>query len=458
MTNHLKLFHNLRSKKRSSARTAVDYMEGKQLEHLKEYLDLEGFGIKKWRERGVLPLFENVTGHVIDQSAKTYQQAPSRMVMNKAGDLDDAATDTYNELIAESNLPETLQHCDLLSRLLKTSVILAQYDDDNKRLFFEAMSQDNCDVTYSRKKRQIDSMLYTGGSISIDGNQIYHYWTEDKVVDYEHAFQAGGHGALKLIDTETNPFGMIPSSVLYDTQAPRFGFWSDSEWDELIQFNLAVNMFHTEMKFNQRYGAIGALFTDADIEGVVGPDAVVKLIKKFQTETPYLAYESPDVQIQQFLDWLNGFRESVGRNWGVNIKMHGDASADSGFKLVVEELPTLELRKKRLPAAQTFEQGLYQSILAISKAKQLGLPEGSKLNVEFPEPDLPVNKKEQWEISQGEMAFGVLTKKDYLKQKNPTWTDDQVEEYLAAVQAEKGAAAPAFNDIVDTEEDEGGEE
>ena len=95
-----------------SARIAVDYLDGYQLPHIEDFLDTEGQGIKDWRLRGVLPLWENVTGLVIDRSAQTYQNEPERVVVNQDGSENDAATEAYNKLLKDSNASEAFVDAD----------------------------------------------------------------------------------------------------------------------------------------------------------------------------------------------------------------------------------------------------------------------------------------------------------------------------------------------------------
>lgn len=430
-----------------SARIAVDYLDGDQLDHFIDYLDTDGIGIKQWRKRGVLPLWENITGLIIDRSAQTYQNAPERIVVNEDGTKNEAGTEAYNKVLGDSNADEVFEDADLLSRLLKTTIVIAQYSKERGGLYLQALSQHNSDGYYVRETRKFDSLCYFGGGIGKNGGKLYHYWDKGKV----HDFEVSNNGnAGSPVDTKPHDYGIVPAAVLFDINPPRYGFWSKPVWKQLINFNNGINLFHTENKFSHRFGAIGALFTNLNIkEGVtVSGDAVVQVTEETPgVGTPFLEYRKPEVDLTQFQTWLDSFRENVGQEWGVNIKTAGEGSADSGFKLVVEEMPGLQLRKKRQKPATTFEQDLYQVCLALSEVHNLGLVQGTKLKVTFPEPDLPVNLKEKAEIRQMELASGLKRVEDFWKEDDPSLTAEDIVKRKLEMQG----ALPNFTGIVNAE-------
>jgi hypothetical protein len=430
-----------------SAQMAVDYLDGDQLNHFTDYLNTPGRGIKNWSTRGVLPLWENITGLIIDRSAQTYQNPPERIVVKDNGDIDEAGTEAYNALLENSNADEVFEDADLLSRLLKTAVVVAQYSPEREAMYFSAVSRHNCDVDYARSTGKFNSILYTGGGIGPNGGLLYHYWDDSRVVDIE---VEGAGRAGTVTKSEPNPYGMVPSAVLYDIRPPRAGFWSKAVWEQLINFNNGINLWHTENKFNHRFGAMGALFTNMTIADgqTVNGDAIIKVTGAEGGVENFLEYRKPEVDITQFQTWLDSYRENVGQEWGVNIKTAGEGSADSGFKLVVEELPGLQLRKKRQKPADTFEQDLYQVCLAISKVEDLGLVQGTKLKVNFPPPDLPVNEKEKAEIEQMELAQNIVTLEEIWKKRDPSLTEDDLAKKRAAITG----PLPDFGGIVNNAE------
>ena len=430
-----------------SAQMAVDYLDGDQLNHFTGYLNTPGKGIKDWEKRGVLPLWENITGLIIDRSAQTYQHNPERTVINKDGTINEAGTEAYNKLLEQSNADEVFCDADILSRLLKTSIVIPQYSEDRGGMYFSAVSRHNSDVDYDRPAGKFNSLMYSGGGIGPGGGKIFHFWDGDKVIDIE----LGENDTGTVVRSEPNPYGLVPASPLFDIRPPRCGFWSKPVWEQLIHFNNGVNLFHTEMKFNQRFQSFGQIVTTAKIPdgAVMGPDSVLELQTSHPDETIFFEYKAPSsisVAISSFQKWLDIFRENIGQEWGVNIKTAGEGSADSGFKLVVEELPGLQLRQKRQKPADSFEQGIYKVCLAISEVHNLGLVQGTKLKVDFGEPDLPVNLKEKAEIEQMELAGNIITLEEVWKRRDPTLTEAD----LVMKREKMTGPVPDFNGIVTT--------
>jgi hypothetical protein len=292
----------------------------------------------------------------------------------------------------------------------------------------------------------MNSLLYSGGGIGPNGGELYHYWDDGKVLDLEKT--SAGLTAIPRPDA-AHGYKMVPAAVLFDIRPPRAGFWGKAVWQQLINFNNGINLFHTETKYNARFGAIGTLFTNMVIKPgqTIGPDAVVQVESVPGLENPFLRYESPSINLAQFTAWLDGFRENIGQEWGVNIKTAGEGSADSGFKLVVEELPGLQLRKKRQKPADTFEQDMYQVCLSLSRVHNLGLVEGTKLKVTFPEPDLPVNLKEKAEIESMELAHNIITVEDIWKKRDPSLTPEDI----AKRKAEIAGPLPDFTGVINAE-------
>ncbi|MDF1581578.1 MAG: phage portal protein [Desulfuromonadales bacterium] len=416
-----------------SAAKALDYLDVVQIPHIEALLDKNPGGIKKWRERGVCPWFTNITQKVITRSALTYQTTPKRSVY--VGDsINDQATEVYNDLTAE--LEFILPSFDMEARLLKTAIILAQavVTDSGEKILFSVLTQANCDVDYDHKTGQIRSLMYESAGTSARGNKLYHYWDAESVVDIE----VDENGALAVVGGDSHGYGIIPAAILFDTSQPTSGFWPREAWDELIRLNEGVNLFHTELRFSQRFQAFPPLFTNVELPDdiVVGADAVVNFKSDISGAAPYLEYKTPpalSVNLKTFQDWISSLAADVAENWGVNLTIGGGGSADSGFKLVVEEIWNLETRKTRQRYASKFELQLFEVIKAISDARGYGIPSDSWIEVDFKEPSLPVNELEKWQIAKEQIGLKVMSIEEYWRRENPDITPAQIAERKAEI-------------------------
>jgi hypothetical protein len=364
--------------------------------------------------------------------------------------LNESATDDYKDILRNAQFAAVMDAADSVTRLLKEVIILAQpveVVNGEDKIMVNVLHRGNCDVDFDFKNGTIRSLMFQSAGCAPKGGKLFHMWTAEEVLDIE---MTGDETVI--IGRESHGFGIIPAAVLWDTFKPRCGFWHKPAWDELIRLNEGVNLFHTEVKFAERYQAFPALFSNAKlpVDGVVGPDTIVQ-IEAQPGETVFLEYMSAtavSVSLSAFNKWLQDFEADIADNWGVNLRVAGGGSADSGFKLIVEEIWNLETRNDRLKSATQFERDFYKVILAISNDQQLGLPADSELLVKFPAPRLPVNEKEAHDIRKEELALDLISREQIWREKDPDITDAEIEARKALIIADSQGAVPGFGNIV----------
>jgi hypothetical protein len=446
-----------------SANKALDYYDGDQLRHLEYLLDggrsdgrgntdsqgqtiLNG-GIKDWRARGVYPLFVNVTKKIIDRSALSYQRPPERKVM--VGEtLNESATDDYKAILRNARFESVMDVADSVARLLKEVILLAQpveVENGEDKIMVNILHRGNCDVDFDFKNGTIRSLMFQSAGCGPHGGKLFHMWTTEESLDIE---LVGSKPVV--VGRESHGFGIIPAAVLFDTSRPRCGFWHKPAWDEIVRLNEGTNLMHTEVKHAERFQAFPPLFTNAKMPAdmVIGSDAVVEIQDPGGGAAIFLEYRSSDINLDEFMNWLKDLTADVADDWGVNLRVSGGGSADSGFKLVVEEIWNLETRNDRLKAATQFERDFYQVILAISNDQNLGLPADSELLVKFPAPRLPVNEKEAHDIRKEELALELISREQIWRDKDPDITDAEIEARKALIIADRQGDVPGFGNIV----------
>jgi hypothetical protein len=431
---------NMTSTARVSASKALDYLDGAQKEHLEAMLSDEDRGIKDWRKRGVMPIIDNVTKKIIERSAVTYTDDIERGVW-LGGDENDAATEKYNDLLGQTNHNVVIQDADQVARLLKVAMVMVQVIDHpngEQVLDLMVLHRGNCDVDVDRKTGDIRSLIYQSCGCGPNRGELFHYWTPEKILDIERK-----DGTCQIVGSDENKYGVVPVVPLWDVRRPRYGFWPKAAWEELIALNDGVNMFHTEVAFNARFQAFGALFSNAEIENgqAVGPDAVVSIIGA-PGETPFVEYRTPDINLEKFQKWLNTLTETVADSWGVNLKVEGAGGAESGFKLVVEEVWNLELQRKRQRSADNFEKELYRLIARISDVHNFGIPSDGEVYTDFPKPAVAENLLESWTIDKEKIALGVMSVEDYWLKEDPSLSPEDIAARKAGM---GGRSLPAFD-------------
>lgn len=424
-----------------SAGKALDFLDGLQAKYLIAALTSEEGGIKDWKKRGVKPLTDNITAKIIERSALSYQQEPERIVMTGEDSANDAGSEVYRDLLGKYGTT-SIQAVDHISRLLKVCLCLVQYIEDTGKLDYSVLHRGNCDVDWNPKTKQIDSLLYTAGGVGPTGGKMYHHWTAEAVQDIEEK-----DGRVEVFPAVPHPYGIVPVAWMYDSKPPRYGFWPAAEWDEVITLNEALNMFQTNCGHASNYQVFPTLFTNAEIKDgqVIGIDAVVQIVTPPGDVPAYLEFKSPDVNLDEFIKWIEWYAADIADSWGVNIKVSGQGAADSGFKLIVEETWNLEGRKKRLRTAEWFEEGLYQVVLTVSDAHGLKLPAGSTINIDFADPALAVDTEAKNESDRKDFAVRLKTARQIWHERNPDLTEKQLDE----MEAENKPKVPDFSGVVE---------
>lgn len=431
-----------------SARKAVDFLDGDQVPWMEQLLSCQYRGIKDWRKRGFFPIVEDFLGMVIRRSANTYQDQPKRTLYQGENE-NEALSDAYSSILEDNGAKFVTNDIDELSRLLKVSFTLVQYSSEARRFLFSNLARHNAAVVYDQALGRVTELLYTAEDCTADKEKVFHHWTIDEIRTL-----AWNGGRSRMLDSaEPNPYGMIPLAIRYDISPPRQGFWPAPAWDQLIYANEAINLFHTTTAFASSRANIGQFFTNAKLPSgtVFGVDTTVEM-ESSPGEPVFAEYRIPTEQVAPFSEWLNKYKESIAEQWGVNLKIEGYGNTDSGFKLIVEEFPALELRNKRISSAEIYERQLFDAVAAVARVAGVQEFGDAKLKVQFAPPRLPVNEKEQHDIMRERVAIGVSTRRDYLEQIYPDATERELDEKEAELAAAaRTAQPPAFDRIANAE-------
>lgn len=419
------------------AQKSLDYLDGVQLQHVIEMLDNTNYGRRQWKERGMRPQYRNVTGMVIQKSAMLWDQTPPIMEVWNGDSSDETHSQHLNDLLNSVNFTEFMMNFDEVVRLLKTAVILQQFDELNARMTFDILHKGNCHIHCDPITKQILELVYMIED-GYENDEEFHYYriyTTEYIQDWKQSERPDSKP--ELISQEDNPYGFVPASQFHDTNLPRTGFWNKQSMD-LVRFNDMYNLHLVDMEFAASWTIHQTLFTNAELEGGIGSDMVVSDVYKSvvprQTsggsgvpgglgsivtldttgvENPFVEYKGPDVDlmipVKMFQQWSRDFAS----DWGVNIKFAGEGSADSGFQLIVESMDNLDLRTKR---QRFMENGLERMYLILRDVMNMhfnAMPPDSYLKVSFAPPHLPVDKKQQEEVWSMRISQGRATPIDY---------------------------------------------
>lgn len=412
---------------------ALDFYDGEQKEWMEKFLNCPQKGRKDWKKRGIVPRTRNIVKMIVDKSGLLFNDKPPVLNVYSGDSVNEEASAKLQELLETSDWIEFFTNFDAVVRLLKTGIILVQYDTESQSLVLDILHRGNAAVVLNKNNKQINTLVYRTEGDHDSEEQRYRVWDDNLVTDIL-VNKAGNEIVESQMD---NPYGFVPAAVFYDTNTPRTEFWNVIP-DDLVSLNEMYNMHLTDSEFAASWSKLKTLFTNCRIDAmsadtvvaevynsnlprmvpdqsaiIGGPSRVIQL-DTMGVDNPFVEYKGPDINLepidQMFTRWIRDFAS----DWSVNVKAEGNGSVDSGFKLIVEEIDNLQLRKKR---QRMFEAGFKRLYTTIKKVMNTVygnyFAEETELFVEFAQPILPVNQKDEEDVWSVRIATGRASRVDY---------------------------------------------
>lgn len=447
----------------------LDYYDGEQEEWFKKLLSDPNQGRKEWQQKGLIPRTRNILKMVVDKSGLLFNdKAPVLNVTNgQANSIpDNQASTVLQSYLEKVDWVEFFTNFDAVVRMLKTACILIQYDTEADTLVFDILTQQNCAVVQNPNNKMVNTLVYRTNDPD-DEIGMFRVYTKDLIQD----ITVDENGDETITATMPNPFGIIPIVAFHDTNIPRIDFWNKIPTD-LVNINDLYNFHITDSEYAASWAKLQTLFTNAKIESqddmqfqsmevygsplpryapaqsslMGGPGAIVQ-INTNGVDSPFVEYKGPVVDLMPIDDMVSKWVADYAQDWSVNINLNnaGTGTADSGFKLVVEELPNLELRKKRQRMMEAGFRRLYPILAKIVNYYHPGtFDETLKLEAVFSDPVLPVsdpNLEEQaWSMR---IMNGRASRVDYFMQVYGMSKQEAMAKILEVDSENKTAPAPA---------------
>lgn len=403
---------------------AVDYYDGIQIPYVESMLSDSNSGRKSWVQRGLKARFRNLTKMIIDKSALLFTQTPPKLDVMVNEDVDEATTQKLIDALYP-NFVDFVGHLDVMVRLLSSVAVLIQPSPDGKQVYLDIFYRGLCKVEIDPLTKEVNGFAYITGR-SDDTVEI-RYITQFEIVDYVNI-----KGQEAVVGMTPNLLGIVPVVMFHDTQRPRSGAWNPVQ-EDLVQLNDMYNLHITDSEFAGAWAKVSTLFTNAEIQSsstqpiaysnqyeghtdvvapqqsdtvVGGPGSIVKLHSS-SGEPVYAEYKSPQSDLPSLNAMMSEWVRDFASDWSVNITL-AQSRATSGFQLVVEELPSLQLMKKRQRMMRNGFASMYKTINAI-----LDLSPNSWLSVNVVDVDLPVDPQEHENTWTTRISEGRASRIDY---------------------------------------------
>jgi len=418
-----------------NVRKSLDYFDGKQVEHLATYFDKN---VQQWQDRGVNLRFRNIVKRVVLQSGMLWKTAPPVMeVVDDNGNVLIKDTDNFQVVLEDIEYVDFFANLDTTVRLIKTALVLVQYDADQDKAFTELLHQGNAEVRVNPLTRDIEELIYL---VATNGeSKLYRQYTLEEIIDYE----VNKDHSFRIVNQEDNPYGIIPVAVFNDTNHPRAGFWNYPD-NTLVNLNELVNVHISEVEWAATWIKRPTLFTNAHFgqeaqnfetaghsssdkfnrqdQGSIkhnmlgGPDQILQLEVPVGTDV-FVEYKAPVVDLSSLDDIVLNLIKGVASDWSVRIEGEEGSSSQvaSGFSLIVRELPNLDLRELRSRQQECGLRNFYQVIKQIINThKPATFSDISTLFIDFQTPTNPIDKEQQENIWNLKIASGRASTIDYL--------------------------------------------
>lgn len=452
---------------------ALDYYDGDQEEQLISVLDDPMSGRRDWRQQGMIPRFRNITKMIVEKSGLLFDNGAPKLELEvpETDIVDVPNTKKLTNILDQVQWTEFYNNVDAVVRLLKTALVLAQWDPESNSLVLDCLHRANCEVILKTNNRDIATLIYRTSEFESEDEfnpgkcQTLRVFTETLVQDIY--VDPKGNETITL--SIPNPYGIIPVAVWYDTNVPRCEFWCEANLD-IVNLNEMYNLHLTDSEFAASWAKRATLFTNAKIHqedggapvvtqhygqqlprftnskpGIIGGPGKVIQLDTMGVDNVLLEYKAPNIDLKPIDDMFKAWISDFAADWSVNIKT-GNGTAESGFALVVEEIDNLQLRKKRQRQCEAHFKRFYQVLrVVLLVGAGIALPEDHELEVEFEDPQLPVNQKEQEDVWTIRIQQGRATRVDYFMAVLGM-TREEAEEKKAEIDAERQSAIASAAD------------
>lgn len=431
----------LQSDEARDAKKALNYFDGQQKKEMVAFLNGNA-GRRNWENNGLVPRFRNLVSMIVEKSGMLFKdQPPNYSVIQNGTDVaDPEQTQKLLDEIAKLPWQEFFTNFDQVIRLLKTAILLIQYDKDAEEIVLDILHRGNCNVIINPMNRQIQAMIYTTSDDGIVST--YRIFNDEEIIDLMQ--ESDKQNKITVTDRQPNPWKSVPAVAFYDTKIPRNGFWVEASHD-LIDLNEMYNLHITDSEWVASWIKRPTLFTSVPFEetdgdmasgsqvaAIYGSPLPRQLPQSQQVQGgPGKAvtlnaqgidhvvfdYKAPVVDMKNLNDMFETWAQMYAQDWSVKLATnnHPSRSVTSGFALLIEEIDNLDLRKRRQRQMEGGFKRFFEvlrSVMNTAYGTQV-FSDDSELVVEFGDPYLPVDDASQEQLWQVRIDGGRATELDY---------------------------------------------
>ena len=385
---------------------ALNYYKGRTREYVIDY-----FSDSTLAKSPVANI--NITKRIIDRVSLVYQVAPKRDITN----------DLYVDMIHHKD--EKLQRAERMANLLE--LILIKPCWRNERMEYDIIT--DFEPSFGDDPLEPIYFVYPlarRSEVMDNEPDLWAYWS-----DTEHFIFNKNDNDKKVPNDwdDVNPYGTMPLIPVFRDGKPETAYMDTDASIDLIQSNLAINVASTTAMANVLFQSFGFMYVSGEVDNKyleVAPDKITRL----QVDST-MGVVSPTDTITSIDEFIKSNYRLLAQNYHLSTSfVEGSEQAVSGESLKVRNLELMESRKSDVERWRNVETRLFE-LEKIMISAHTGKDIGSLELVDFSESVEVLSDKEQRERDEWDLSKGLIDKIDILVRRNPDWTREDAEEYLA---------------------------
>lgn len=242
-----------------------------------------------------------------------------------------------------------------------------------------------------------------------------------------------------------NPYGTIPyvyANRVNNKIIPGHNY-------DCSQMAKLIPVLLTDLVGCIQYQAFSIVYgIDIDIENVrIGPNAIWSLKSDLASQkAPQLGTIKPDADIGEVISFIQSvftlWLESLNIRVGQSVTLN-QGNVMSGISKIIDEMDTIDARKKAIECFETEERQLWEKIKVIHNyhAAEMKMPRFSDnfdLSISFEEPRPFVDTQKFLGEIKSQMDLGLMSRSMAMKEMYPRMSDDQIKQLIMEIDNERG--------------------
>ena len=388
----------------------------------------------------------NIMKKVVDKMAGVYNEAPVRSVVDQ-NKTDKELLELYEDAMSVNSIQkETNRHLKMFKKALKKFYV-DKYGNPKARLIpahaYEVFNVINPDIT------QPDIVAEIIRHSDVKEDQEIHFYSD------ESFFITDGTGAVKtdkmlaLEQRGKNPVKELPFTY---TTTSTYSIDPIID-DDLLHISIAIPIVLTDLLFACKYQCWSLIYT-IGVEGNINmnPSSVIQLNYDNTQQKPEIGTIKPQVDSDKVLSLVEGilnmFLSAKGLTVGTISTGFTSQNATSGVSKMLDSAESVEDKKDQQELFLRDESQIWSLIakflipywrrnqmLNADMNRQFSKP--FKVAVVFKEPKVMLSEKDKTELSILKINNNLTTIRRELKNFNPDFTDEQIDDLMQEIFYEK---------------------